>query len=577
MHGEIHGAFPLSAPAGRAALSTEAGLAATLQLDSDGLRVAIERPEALRITADLVQAAGGLSGEARVEVLSLAALARHLGRPGTLLEGTLAARSHVEIGAGGAVALDGELERAVLAVEGESMALAAPARFTLAGGAIRLERAELSGPRSRLVVAFSQDDTGTLSATIDGELPAALLAIVMPESKPRGTVALALAVAGTSAAPRLTGTATVRDGAVTLPGLPDSITDISGGITLEGPSLRIDDLRFRLAGGDARCSGRVVLDHEIELDLVVAVDHVPWRLMPRFRPVLTGDLRISGPLSGLMIGGDLTVVEASFREQINFNTLVLDQVFARERDVLASGEPISFNIAIHIPDTLDIDTLPLRLQGRGELRLVGTSEQLGLIGRVDALPGGELEYSSQRYEIDRATITFSQPDRIDPAFDVRIRGWVDNVEVTIAFAGTMERFTPTFSSNPPLSETDILGLISTGQRGDEGDPDSMSAAASTFVNGQLASAVSSRARSLLNVDQLRLDPAAATTTGEPTTRMTVAQQLTRTWTVSISSNLSSNREEAVHSAWRVSQGVLIEAMRNADGTYSAGVKWQRRY
>ena len=301
------------------------------------------------------------------------------------------------------------------------------------------------------------------------------------------------------------------------------------------------------------------------------------RVLPRFRPVLTGDLRISGPLTRLMIGGDVTVVEAAFREQINLNTLVLDQVFARERDVLPTAEPIAFNVAVHIPDTLDIDTLPLRLQGRGELRLVGTSERLGMIGRVDALPGGELEYSGQRYEIDRATVSFSQPDRIDPAFDVLARAWVDNVEVTIGLVGTLERFKPTFSSNPPLSQTDILGLISSGKRGDEGDPDSLSSAASTFVNGQLASAVSSRARSLLNVDQLRLDPAAATTTGEPTTRMTVAQQLTRTWTVSISSNLSSNREEAVRSVWRVGQGLLIEAMRNADGSYTAGVKWQRRY
>jgi autotransporter translocation and assembly factor TamB len=577
LSGEVSAAFPLAAPSGRAALRTDAGLAAEARIDATGFHATVERPQVLRITADLAPTGDGYSGEASAEVPSLAALLRCFGRPGTMIDGSLAARSHVGIGADGEVALDGAIERAAIAVEGEPMELAAPARFTLSGGATRVERAVLVGPRSRITLAYAQNAGGAVEAAVDGELPVALLALAWPESKARGSVELALSVAGTLDAPLVSGSATVRNGAATLPGLPAGLTDINGTITLEGAGVRVDGIRFRLAGGDGRCSGRVRLDPAVELDLAIAANRVPWALLPRFRPVLDGELRVNGPLDRLTLSGEMTVVEAAFREQINLNTLVLDQVFARERDVLPTGEPVAFNLAVHIPDTLDIDTLPLRLQGRGELRLVGSSERIGLLGRVDALPGGEVEYAGQRYEIDLATVTFSQPDRIDPAFDVRLRGWIDGVEVTIAFAGTMARFTPTFSSNPPLSEMDILGLISTGQRGDEGDPDSLSSAASQFVNGQLASAVSSRARSLLNVDQLRLDPAAATTTGEPTTRMTVAQQLTRTWTVSISSNLSSNREEAVRSLWRVRQGLLLEAMRNADGSYSAGVKWQRRY
>ncbi len=577
LSGELHGAFPLAAPTGRATLRSDAGLEVELQLGERELHAAAARPGAWSAKATLERTAAGLAGEGRVEVSSLAALLRTLGRPGTLLDGSLAARSRVEIGPDGAVVLAGALERATLAIEGETLALAAPASFAVAGSAVRMERASFTGPRSRLALAYAQEADGGLDVRLDAALPLALLGLAFPESKPRGTLAVDIAVAGTAGAPVFSGGATVRDGALTLPGLPAALTDIAGGITLDGPGLRVDAVRLRMAGGDVTLSGRIRLDPEVELDLAVAAERVPWALLPRFRPVLSGELRVSGPLDRLTIGGDVAVVEAPFREQIDFNTLVLDQVFARERDVLPTGDAIAFNVAIHIPGTLDIDTLPLRLQGRGELRLVGTSERPGLIGRIDALPGGEVELNSQRYEIDLATIAFSQPDRIDPAFDVRVRGWVDNVEVTIALAGTMERFTPTFTSNPPLSETDILGLISTGQRGDEGDPESLSSAASQFVNGQLASAVSSRARSLLNVDQLRLDPAAATTTGEPTTRMTVAQQLTRTWTVSISSNLSSNREEAVRSVWRVGQGMLVEAMRNADGSYTAGVKWQRRY
>lgn len=577
LRGTIQASFPLAAPAGTATLTSEAGMTAVASLDERGLHASVERPGMLRASAELASGKGGLAGEVQGEVLSLRALAAALTGDEMPVGGTTAARARVTSGAGGNVTLDGEIERASIELEGEQMDLDGPTPFKIAGGTLLLERAVLAGPRSRLELACSLDARGALSVSVDGEVPAALLAVVWPEGKPRGTVTASLAITGSPSDPRLTGTAGIRDGAIVLPGVPGDITDIAGTVALVGSELRIDDLHFQLAGGEARCSGRVLLDPELELDILVRAGGVPWKLLPRFSPILAGDVRVSGRLDRLLISGELTVEDASFREQINLNTLVLDKVFARERVAEESGNPITLNVGILIPGTLDINTLPLRLQGRGKLRLVGTTQRLGLIGRVDALPGGEFELSNQRYEIDRATVTFTQPDRIDPAFDILARAWVDNVEVTVSAVGTLDRFTPTFSSNPPMSQTDIIGLLSSGKRGDEGDPKSVSAAASTFINGQLASAVSTRARSLLNVDQLRLDPASTTSTGESTTRMTVAQQLTRNWTVSVSSNLSSNREQVVHSVWRVGQGLLIEAMRNGDGSYSAGFKWQRRY
>jgi hypothetical protein len=101
--------------------------------------------------------------------------------------------------------------------------------------------------------------------------------------------------------------------------------------------------------------------------------------------------------------------------------------------------------------------------------------------------------------------------------------------------------------------------------------------AGSFLTEQLAGAVTRRARALLDVDQLRLDPFAATETGNPTARVTVVKQLSSEWLVTVSTNLATNREEVIQSRWRVNQGLYLQASRDIDGSYSLDLKWLHRY
>jgi len=412
----------------------------------------------------------------------------------TPVEGSLAARARVALGDGGEIRLDGEVERASLAVEAEPMELAAPARFSVAGAAIRLERATLVGraPGSR---RRTRSTPAERSRSLRRRVPGG-------GARPRlAREPAARHHRGFRRARRLAlGPQALRDREHPRrrphpSELPDPLTDINGTVALETHGLRIEDLRFRLAGGDATCSGRVALEPRLELDLVVRADGVPWKLLPRFRPVLDGELRVSGSLERLMVGGEITVVDASFREQLNLNTLVLNQVFARERAVASAGAPVTFQRRRphprHARHRHPAD--PAAGSRRAAHRRYQRAARPDRPRRRAARRRGGVLRAALRDRARHRDVLPARPHR--PAFDVLARAWVDNVEVTIALVGTLERFKPTFSSNPPLSEMDILGLLSTGKRGDEGDPESVSAAASKFVNGQLASAVSSRARS----------------------------------------------------------------------------------
>jgi autotransporter translocation and assembly factor TamB len=238
---------------------------------------------------------------------------------------------------------------------------------------------------------------------------------------------------------------------------------------------------------------------------------------------------------------------------------------------------MTLNITVDVPGTLEMQSPFARLTAKGSLRVVGTTAAYGVLGRLEALPGGELEFSGTRSELDRGVVTFGSPDRIEPRLDVLVRTTVQSYDITVGLLGPLDHMTPTFSSIPALPEMDIVSLLFVGRRASEANASQTGAAASTFVTGELSGAMTKRARSLLDVDQLQVDPFASTQSGSPTARLTVAKQLTRDWLFTVSTNLTSNREEILTSRWRLGQGIYLEAAREADGSLSMVVKWQRRY
>jgi hypothetical protein len=82
---------------------------------------------------------------------------------------------------------------------------------------------------------------------------------------------------------------------------------------------------------------------------------------------------------------------------------------------------------------------------------------------------------------------------------------------------------------------------------------------------------------VLPVDQVRVDPFAADSTGNPTARLSVIKQLTPYWTVILQTTLSGEREQIVTSRWYLAPGLFVEAAQREDDSYSVDLKLRRPY
>ncbi|MGQ9752332.1 MAG: translocation/assembly module TamB domain-containing protein [Thermoanaerobaculaceae bacterium] len=578
LEAEVEGDFPWDEPSGRLTLRTAQGASGSIVLTARGLDLSLERPGRWQLSAEILQQHRNFVGRGNLAIGSLGALAEDLTGKPQPFDGHAKAVMDIALGSSELPEIQGYVTEAFLRIEGQELALTSPARFSLRGTSFQLEGLDLEGEGARLFMAVSRAKNGELAGEMSARVPASLLTLFWSEAAPQGEVELLGELSGTVDAPHMEGMLNISKGTLRIPGLPGPVTGIQGTAELVGESIILQQLRFAFYGGNGTCAGRIRLYPKLDLDLDLALSAVRWPLGQGFEPNLDGQLRLSGDTERLQLSGRLNLRRSIYQRDVNLQKLVLEELLAKERSAAPEKGIVAFDLRIDVPGTLEIRTPMARLVAQGELRLLGDSNQPGLLGRLDVLPGGEVELSGVSYEIDRAFVSFSDPTGIRPEIDLQAHGTVQDFTVNVRLSGTLDRLVPTLSSDPPLPESDILALMALGVApGSAAASASASAVATSLLTEQLTGAVTERTRTLLALDQLRIDPFVTAETGTATARMTVAKQLSADWWVTVSSNLSSNREEVVVSRWRVGKDLFLEATRDTDGSYSLEVRWRQRY
>ena len=207
----LHGAFPFDSPAGRLEVASAKGARGLIELDTQGIRLQVERPHVWEISGDLRREKGEFRGKLDFGVESWRLLAQDLAGTDLPVDGRMSGEAEVRLAPPRPAHIDGVVNELIFSVEGEQATLAEPAHFVVDGGAIQLDGLTVTGKRSNLVARAARRSDGVLSGTVSGELPAVLLALVWRDSRPSGRVELTGDISGTDSAPRFEGTARVTD------------------------------------------------------------------------------------------------------------------------------------------------------------------------------------------------------------------------------------------------------------------------------------------------------------------------------------------------------------------------------
>jgi autotransporter translocation and assembly factor TamB len=117
-----------------------------------------------------------------------------------------------------------------------------------------------------------------------------------------------------------------------------------------------------------------------------------------------------------------------------------------------------------------IDNRLARMRLHTELAFLGSPQVPNVSGRV-RVEEGYLFYLDRKFTVERATIDFADPNRLNPIVDIMAgtsvtsRGREAGVkyDVALSLSGALDELTFELVSDPPLSKPDIVALLTLGR------------------------------------------------------------------------------------------------------------------
>jgi hypothetical protein len=253
---------------------------------------------------------------------------------------------------------------------------------------------------------------------------------------PEGWLTANLAIDGTAMDPILSGTASLRDGAVTVDILNQRYREIEADATLEGELLRVERLVAR-SGGLATATGTVRFEDLVNPSLDLTADLQGFRaqgVSGRRDAAITGRLHVAGTPESPILSGrllvndgtlDLAIIQppGTFSEDLIGIAERFDPLGPMDFDLL---EPAETGVRISRLDLtaggdLWFQSDELRAQLQGDLIIQKPGEEVMISGSLTGERGTfslRIGPATRRFDIIDANIQFFGTPGPDPALDI---------------------------------------------------------------------------------------------------------------------------------------------------------------
>jgi len=309
---------------------------------------------------------------------------------------------------------------------------------------------------------------GDLDVRVEGKLPASVVRLAVPSVFDRldGTVTLDARVTGNRDAPTIVGTGHLEGGVLSFIGYNQLLDGIRADAVISREKIVFEHFEAKSGGGYIDGWGEVPLKMDAGQRIYFSADFLDVRYpYPEdFHPVVQGHVELLGPVDDLLVTGDIEVQSARYTRVLYPEKALVD--FSRRlSDVVARREKSDFRVRLDINVVAD-RTIRIKnnlgdIKAGGEFKVEGDTRKVIVLGTFDVYEG-YVEYYGSRYELKRAIVDFQDPRRINPRLDARGETKKGSYNIAVLVTGTFEKPEVDFTSDPPLSRTDIVSLLAFG-------------------------------------------------------------------------------------------------------------------
>ena len=464
-----------------------------------------------------------------------------------------------------------------------------PVQLTLNEGFATLAPMRLVGERTDLTVGGSVRLDGKYEATalVEGTSDLGLLEIVIPEMRAAGPCQASLRITEHGDGIVYEGTLKIQQGRLAHPDLPMGISDLAAtGRFTQGGVLAFDDLSFMVGGGRVIGTGHLTFEGasipDARVDLIGRGIHSEI-VLPGLRAFFDADVSLTKRGDEHRLAGRIDIQRAVYSRPFGLEPtqlLIRTREFAPSRSGAKEPAELILDLDVVADGGLWMRSDTGLLEAEADLHLAGSTARPELTGNVTALEGGTFRFRDVNYRIVRGSLDFVEVDRIDPRIDMEAVTRVQDYEVTLRVTGNISRPVYDLTSDPPLSQSEVVWLLLTGRT-----PDDPGFAATQFTQAEVASylaapiagVVTSPLEKLPGVTNVRIDPFFLEGTADPSARATVTSRLSQNLLFTYSTNIETSGQEVYQVEYNRGRLWDFIATRDDDGSVGGDFRFRRRW
>jgi translocation and assembly module TamB len=470
-----------------------------------------------------------------------------------------------------------------------------PMRWSLAGGRLVLDGMRLLGQGTDIGIdgsipfgLIAPADNNKLDVTVEGDFNLSVVESFRSGIQASGVSTVEVNIRGTMDDPELRGRVQLTNASLRSDEFPTGLSDMAGTLTLNGRSVRIDELKATSGGGALRLTGTAVYEEgSASYRLSADATQVRLRYPTNMSSTINGQLTLSGNDLQTLLTGEILVTRLATSPEANLGAMIAS---LGEPQRTPAGGPFLRNTQLNVrigsvPDLPVQTTMFRNMQVEIDMRLVGTAVSPSLLGNV-SVTQGEMQFQGTRYVVNRGDIDFTNPFRIEPVLDFEFETRIRDVDIALNVSGPARNMNLSYRSDPPLEFNQLVSLIAVGrspttdpvlaaQERVEAQP-LIQAGANTLLSQALSRPFNRGLQRFFGVSRLRVDPQVGGAEAVPTARISTEQQITNDLTLIYSYNLADSEQQSVRVEWAPNRRWSFIVTRDENGLVGADVLYKKR-
>ena len=462
----------------------------------------------------------------------------------------------------------------------------------------QLAPAQFTGRNTNVSVEGAIPFQGAAGAdfSVRGDIDLAILQLINPELAAKGVANLQVSIRGNLQNPNVNGRLQFSKTSLSYDDLPYVVDNAAGSIAFDRNRATIEKLTAETNGGTIAFTGS--LDFGAALDSGTAL---VYRLQAEARQVrvplqqdasatFDASLRLTGASDASTLSGSVTLNRASFNPRSDLGQL-LAQASGPTPVPTTPNEYLQgmrLDVRIQSASNFQVETSLTRdVEAEVDLRLRGSPVRPVLLGTI-SISQGEVQVFGTKYTINRGDIRFLNPVKIEPTVDMDLETKLRGVTVNVTLAGSPNNLKMNWSSDPPLQQSEIIALLTTGRDpsaplnqtapGVSGGGSTNFAAAGTGLVGQaLNSQLNSRFTRFFGATRVKIDPTLIGVDNLPQARLTWEQQVSKDVTLTYITNLNRTQEQLIQVQWDLNKSWSAIAVRDPNGLFGIDFQYRKRF